>query len=107
MCFWAKFSGNLGLESSISLSKVQAHGPAIPKFPYKHFDMNVEHEYVIIPENIYSPGKVTFTWITIDGALKSSLGVAVSRENDTCSGNGLVMGYAECKYFAGFVETSK
>ncbi len=31
VCFWAGISGNLGPESSISGSKVQAQGPAIPK----------------------------------------------------------------------------
>ena len=33
--------------------------------------------------------------------------VAVNHEYDTCFKNGLVMGYADCKYFAGSVETSK
>ena len=33
--------------------------------------------------------------------------VAVNHENDTCFENGLVMGYADCKYFADLVETSK
>ncbi len=32
--------------------------------------------------------------------------VAVNHENDTCFGNGLVMGYADCKCLAGLVETS-
>ncbi len=33
--------------------------------------------------------------------------VAVNHENDTCFENGLVMGYADCKCYAGLVETSK
>ncbi len=33
--------------------------------------------------------------------------VVVNHENDTCFENGLVMGYTDCKYFAGFVEISK
>ncbi len=33
--------------------------------------------------------------------------VAVNHENDTCFGNGLVMGYADCKCSAALVETSK
>ncbi len=33
--------------------------------------------------------------------------VAVNHENDTCFENRLVMGYADCKYYAGLVETSK
>ena len=33
--------------------------------------------------------------------------VAVNHENDTCFENGLVMGYADCKYSAGLVETPK
>ncbi len=33
--------------------------------------------------------------------------VAVNHENNTCFENGLVMSYADCKYFAGLVETSK
>ncbi len=31
VCFWADISGNIGPESSISESKVQAQGPAIPE----------------------------------------------------------------------------
>ncbi len=31
LCFWADISGNIGTESSISESKVQAQGPAIPE----------------------------------------------------------------------------
>ncbi len=31
--------------------------------------------------------------------------VAVKRENDTCFGNGLVMGSADCLYYAGLVKT--
>ncbi len=31
--FWADISGNIGPESSISGSKVQAQGPAIPQCP--------------------------------------------------------------------------
>ncbi len=30
--------------------------------------------------------------------------VAVNHENDTCFENGLVMGYVDCKYFAGLVS---
>ncbi len=33
--------------------------------------------------------------------------VAVNHENDTCFENGLVMGYAVCKYYSGLVETPK
>ena len=33
--------------------------------------------------------------------------VVVNHENDTCFGNGLVIGYADCKCLAGLVETSK
>ncbi len=33
--------------------------------------------------------------------------VAVNHENDTCFENGIVMGYADCKYFAGLVEAPK
>ncbi len=33
--------------------------------------------------------------------------VANNRESDTCVGKGLVMGYADCKYYVGLVETSK
>ncbi len=33
--------------------------------------------------------------------------VAVNHENDTCFENGLVIGYAGCKYSAGLVETPK
>ena len=33
--------------------------------------------------------------------------VAVNHENDTYFGNGLVMGYADCRCLAGLVETSK
>ena len=33
--------------------------------------------------------------------------VAVNRENDICFENGHVMGYADCKYYAGLVETPK
>ena len=33
--------------------------------------------------------------------------VAVNHENDTCFGNGLVMGYEDCKYLADLGETSK
>ncbi len=33
--------------------------------------------------------------------------VAVNRENDTCFGKELVMGSADCKYYAGLVETPK
>ncbi len=33
--------------------------------------------------------------------------VAVNHENDTYLENGLVMGYADCKYYAGLVEPSK
>ena len=91
MCFGARFSGNLGLESIISGSKVQANGPTIPKFPYKHFD--TWNMYMSLYLRISTvPAK-----LTIDGALKSSWGVVVSSENDTCSVNGLVMGYADCK----------
>ncbi len=31
--------------------------------------------------------------------------VAVNHENDTCFGNGLVMGSADCLYYAGLVKT--
>ena len=31
VCFWTDISGNIGPESSISESKVQAQGPAIPE----------------------------------------------------------------------------
>ncbi len=37
----------------------------------------------------------------------SVLVVAVNSENDTYFENGPVMGYADCKYYAGLVETSK
>ncbi len=33
--------------------------------------------------------------------------VAVNHENDTYFGNGLVMGYADCKCLVGLVETLK
>ena len=32
---------------------------------------------------------------------------AVNRETDTCFGNGLVMGSADCLYYAGLVKTQK
>ncbi len=35
------------------------------------------------------------------------INVAVNRENDTCFENRLVMGYADCKYYAGLVGTPK
>ncbi len=31
--------------------------------------------------------------------------VAFNQENDTCFGNGLVMGTADCQYYAGLVKT--
>ena len=40
-------------------------------------------------------------------AVLYNLFVAVNHENDTCFENRLVMDYADCKHFAGLVETSK
>ena len=39
--------------------------------------------------------------------LQYSVCVAVNHENDTCFGNGLVMGSADCPYYAGLVKTTE
>ncbi len=68
VCFWAEISGNLGLESSISGSKVLAQGPAIPKLIFKE-NANIRVSFGKgctlqkgINHNLY-PYIVTFSWL--------------------------------------------
>ncbi len=68
VCFWTEISGNFGPESSVSGSKVQAQGPAIPKCPERHHcsiflpKTAVPFFFVVRPKN--SP-KTLFDLVTL------------------------------------------
>ena len=62
--------------------------------------------YCIIP-NKGTPPKHPLTLRVGFSYISCLLCVAVNHGYDTYFGNGLVMGYADCKCFAGLIETSK
>ncbi len=53
---------------------------------------------------VFQPGQVSSILLN---HMAGKCTVAVNHEHDTCFGNEIVMGYADCKYLAGLVETSK